>query len=222
MRKYRKRVLSLILCAAVMLAVSGCRRGFDAAGYTEALLHLTFQGETKDAMKMIKGTDKETLMLMYQESIDTFTVNILTGQFDISETKQMQFADLTAKIFSSMRYKVTGAEKTGKKEYEVSVAIQPADVFVHFRELLTEDSLKMSENIKAGEYEGTEEEISRQVMADIVNHTYELLDTAYMRMDYGAEKTVVLEVKADENNEYSVNEDDMNNLIVKILRLDEM
>ena len=59
-------------------------------------------------------------------------------------------------------------------------------------------------------------------MTDIVNHSYELLDAAYMRMDYGDSKTVILEVKADEDNEYAINEDDMNNLITKILRLDEM
>lgn len=221
MRKYRKKILSLLLCMAV-LTVSGCKGGFDAAGYTEALLHLTFQGETKEALQVIKGSDRATLMFMYQESIDTFTTNVITGQFDISETKQIQFAELTAKIFSAMRYKVTGAEKTGKKEYEVSVSIQPADIFVRFGELLAEDSLKMSENIKAGKYTGTEEETDRQIMADIVNHSYELLDAAFMRMDYGTEKTVVLEVKGDENNEYSINEDDMNNLITKILRLDEM
>ena len=77
-------------------------------------------------------------------------------------------------------------------------------------------------DIKAGKYTGTEEEIDTQIMTDIVNHSYELLDAAYMRMDYGDSKTVILEVKADEDNEYAINEDDMNNLITKILRLDEM
>lgn len=222
MKKYRKNFLSLLLCAAVIFAVSGCGGGFDAAGYTEALLHLTFQGETKEALQVIKGADRETLMLKYQESIDTFTTNVLTGQFEVNEAKQIQFAELTAKIFSSMRYKVSGAEKTGKKKYEVSVAIEPADVFVNFGKLLAEDSIKMSEEIEAGKYKGTEEEIQSQVMTDIVNHSYELLDAAYMRMDFAPEKTVILEVKADEKNEYSINEDDMDNLITKILRLDEM
>ncbi len=222
MKKYRKRFLSLLLSAVVLAGTAGCKGGFDAAGYTQALLDLTFQGEVGEAMRVIKGADKETLELKYQESIDTFTTNVLTGQFETGEAYQIQFAELTAKIFSSMRYRVAGAEKTGKKEYEVSVAIQPADVFVNFSELLTKDSLKMSENIEAGKYTGTEEEIGEQVMTDIVNHSYELLDTAYMRMDFAPEETVILEVKADEKNEYSINEDDMNNLITKILRLDEM
>ena len=80
----------------------------------------------------------------------------------------------------------------------------------------------MAENIKGGKYTGTEEEIQGQIMADIVNHAYELLDTAYMRVDYGEGKTVILNVKADKKNEYYIDEEDMNNLIEKILRLDEM
>lgn len=222
MKKYRKKLLSFLLSMVLVLLTSGCGGRFDAAGYTQALLHLTFQGETKEAMQVIKGADRNMLLLKYQESIDTFTTNVLTGQFEVSEARQLQFSELTAKIFSAMRYTVTGAEKTGKKEYEVSVTIEPADVFVNFGELLSEDSLKMAEDIKAGKYTGTEEEIDTQIMTDIVNHSYELLDAAYMRMDYGDSKTVILEVKADEDNEYAINEDDMNNLITKILRLDEM
>lgn len=220
MKNWKNRIMLLVLCMAV--ACTGCKGGFDAAGYTEALLHLMFQGDTTEALKRIDGATQESLMLKYQESIDTFTLNVITSQFDISETKQEQFAELVAEIFSVMRYKVISAEETGKKEYDVSVSIQPADIFVKFEELLTQDSLELAEDIKAGKYTGTEEEIEQQILADIVNHAYELLDSACKKVDYGAEKTVILKVKADENNEYSIDKEDMNNLIEKILRLDEM
>lgn len=222
MRKWKERGFLVFLCACIMWSITGCGNDFDAAGYTQALLHLTFQGDTKEAVQVIDGADKETLMVKYQESIDTFTANVITNQFDLSETKRLEFAELAAKIFSVMRYEVTGAEKTGEKEYEVSVSVQPSDVFVNFRLLLTEDSLKMAENIKKGKYTGTEEEIDQQIMRDIINHAYELLDTAYNRMNYGGSKTIILKVKADKNDEYSIDEEDMNNLITKILRLDEM
>lgn len=222
MMKYIKKMLLFLISTAVLCVNTGCRGGFDAAGYTQALLHLTFQGDTKEAQRMIDGATYETLMHSYQESVDAFTVNVITSQFDISETKQTQFAELVAKIFSVMRYEVTGAEKTDKKEYEVSVAIWPADIFVKFHELLVADSLEMAKEIQEGKYKGTDEEIDSQIMADIVNHTYELLDSAYMQADYGEQKTVILKVKADKKNEYYIDEDDMNNLMEKILRLDEM
>lgn len=222
MKKQKKGILSLLICMAVIVAAAGCQKEFDAAGYTRALLHLTFQGDTGEAMKVIDGATYESLMLKYQESIDTFTANVITSQFDISEAKHAQFAELTAKIFAVMRYEVVEAEKAGKKEYEVSVRIQPANIFTNYEQLLNADSVKLAEEINEGKYMGTEEEIKEQILADIVNRAYELLDTAYNEVEYGDSQTVILTVKADENNEYSIDEEDMNELIAKILCLDEM
>ena len=64
--------------------------------------------------------------------------------------------------------------------------------------------------------------ISYSTLNDIVNHAYELLDAAYQDTAYGEEETVILHVQADKNHEYSVDEDDMNSLVLKILRLDEI
>ena len=114
------------------------------------------------------------------------------------------------------------AKRTDKDTYEVPVEIQPSDVFVQYYDALTEDSLKIAEKVENGEYQGTEEEINQQVLNDIVNHAYELLDTAYLATDYGEKQTVILRVTVEKNNEYTINEDDMDNLIVKILRLDEI
>ena len=49
-----------------------------------------------------------------------------------------------------------------------------------------------------------------------------VLDAAYQDTAYGEEETVILHVQADKNHEYSVDEDDMNSLVLKILRLDEI
>ena len=101
--------------------------------------------------------------------------------------------------------------------------IWPVDVFIKFNQMLVEDSLKMAEKIEAGEYEGaTEEETDQMILNDIVNHAYELLDTACMNMKYGEKETVVLLVDAKNGQDYSVDEDDMDGLIRKILRLDEI
>ena len=59
-------------------------------------------------------------------------------------------------------------------------------------------------------------------MAEIARHAYDLLEKAYGDSEFGDKKTVILKVKADTSDIYSINEDDMDNLIVKILRLDEI
>ena len=170
----------------------------------------------------MEDATENSLMRQYQQSIDNFVAANITNEIEMNETKTAQFADLVSKIFATMRYDVGKAEKTGKREYEVPVSIQPSDVFANFQQSLSQDSIKITQKIKEGGYEGTTEEVTQQVLNDIVNHAYELLDAAYQDTAYGEEETVILHVQADKNHEYSVDEDDMNSLVLKILRLDEI
>lgn len=80
----------------------------------------------------------------------------------------------------------------------------------------------MAEKIEAGEYEGeTEEETDQKILSDIINHAYELLDTAYMDIQYGDKESVILRVYAGRGKEPSIDENDMDRLFREILRLDE-
>ncbi len=210
------------LCAVLVLGITGCGRDFDAAGYTQALLDLTFQGEITGAARFMEDASEEALMRAYQDSVDRFVAANITSGMDVGELKTSRFVELVSKIFMTMRYSVGEAEKTGNKEYEVPVDVWPADVFVNFQILLTQDSLKMAEKIEAGEYEGeTEEETDQMILSDIINHAYELLDTAYMDIGYGEKETVTLRIYAGQGKEYSADEDDMDHLFRVILRLDE-
>lgn len=221
--KNKKNILKIwAVCVAVILGAAGCGKDFDAAGYVQALLDLTFQGEISGAAGFMEDASEETLMRAYQDSIDRFVAANITSGMDIGELKTSRFAELTSKIFLTMRYGVGEARKTGKREYEVEVDIWPADVFVNFQDMLTEDSLKMAEKIEAGEYEGeTEEETGQMILSDIINHAYELLDTAYMDIQYGDKETVTLRVYAERGGDASIDEDDMDRLFRQILRLDE-
>lgn len=222
MKERRRMIRFCALYIAVIISVVGCGRNFDAAGYVQALLDLTFQGEISGAAGFMEEASEETLMKAYQDSIDRFVSANITSGMDVGELKSSRFAELVSKIFLTMRYGVGEDRKTGKNEYEVKVDIWPADVFVNFRQMLTADSLKMAEKIEAGEYEGeTDEETDQRILSDIINHAYELLDTAYMDIQYGDKETVVLRVYAGRGEDASIDEDDMDHLFRRILRLDE-
>ena len=217
-----KRLIPVFIICAIPLIITGCKGGFDASGYTGAILDLQFQGDAGSARAMVAGATSETLQDMYQEFIDNFVAGYITDGMDISEEEIGEFRELAAIIFSSMRYEVGEAKKTGRKEYEVPVVIQPADTFLRYKDLLAEDAIRISGKIKNGKYQGTDEEVQNQVMAEIARHAYDLLEKAYGDSEFGDKKTVILKVKADTSDIYSINEDDMDNLIVKILRLDEI
>lgn len=220
--KHVKMISGIVLIFTVMIVSAGCQKDYDASGYTNAILDLQFQGDTKAAISIMDGTTQSSLMEMYREFIDDFTTGYITDGMEITDDQESEFSNLVSGIFTSMRYEVGEAEKIGKKEYEVPVVIQAADVFIRYRQLLTEDSIIISGKIQSGEYRGSEEEIENQIMEEITSNACQLLEKAYESCEYGEKQTVILRVKADKNGMYSVDEDDMNNLIKKILRLDEI
>ena len=59
-------------------------------------------------------------------------------------------------------------------------------------------------------------------MAEIAGNSYKLLEKAHEESGYGERQTVILKVKSDANGIYFIEEDDMDSLIKKILRLDEI
>ena len=65
--KNKKNILKIwVMCAAVILGAAGCGKDFDAAGYVQALLDLTFQGEISGAAGFMEDASEETLMRAYR------------------------------------------------------------------------------------------------------------------------------------------------------------
>lgn len=221
-RKRRPFCWVLLLCLVMTGLLSGCGSKFDARGYTKALLDLNFQGEAAGALEYVDGVTKEDLMQQYQAFIDQFVETNIASGLELPETKRQSFAQLVSTILTTMRYDVKEAKESGKREYEVPVSIWPTDLFEKYQELLAADSLKIAEKVREGGYVGTEEEVNQQMLGDIINHSYELLDAAFQDQEYQEEETVILHVRADKKNEYFIDEDDMNTLILKILKLDEI
>lgn len=217
-----KRFIPILITCVIPFTTAGCGSGFDASGYTEAILDLQFQGDIRNAKTLVAGATRQDLQEIYQEFVDSFVAEYIINGMDISDAAAEEFGELSATIFSSMRYEVGEAKKIGKKEYEVPVVIQPTDTFLRYKDLLTEDALKISEKVKGGKYQGTEEDVQNQVMAEIAGNAYILLEKSYKESEYGEKQTVILKVKSDTSGIYSINEDDMDNLIKKILRLDEI
>jgi len=220
--KRLKRLIAVLTVCALVAGMTGCGSRFDASGYTEAILNLQFQGDTTNARTFLDGTTQTSLSQMYKEFVENFVAAYITSGMTVGETRSEEFADLASSVLTSMRYEVGKAKKAGKKEYEVPVVIEPADTFIRYQDLLTEDSIKISNKIKKGGYKGSEEEIESQVLTDIADHAYDLLAKAHEDTQYGEKETVILKVKADSDDIYSIDEDDMDNLIKKILRLDEI
>ena len=111
-----KKMIHILITCMIPLTAAGCGGGFDASGYTEAILDLQFQGDIKNARTLVAGATQEELREMYQEFIENFVAGYITDGMEISDAASEEFKELAAAIFASMRYEVGDAKKTGKKE----------------------------------------------------------------------------------------------------------
>lgn len=218
---------NMIITIAVMVVLAGIAclgliRDFDAQGYVRAVLDQTFQGEVKDAAEIMDGADEDELYAQYEKGIDKFVAGNITGGVPMEEEMTKEYTALCKEIFGAMKYNVSEAEKINRKEYDVKVEFQPADVFPKFMEAVGGISGKLKEKTELGEYKGTKEEIDAQMKKEFLDESYKALKAACENMQYGEKQTIVFKVKSDEGSVFSVEENDVSALITKILRLDEI
>lgn len=220
-----KKGIAAIICVIVVLVgivCVGLLKDFDASGYVRAILDQRFQGEVDAAAEIIKDADTSELMKQYEQGIESFTSDHITNGVEVGEELERKYVNLCEEIFSTMKYQVKEAEKVSRKEYNVTVEYEPADVFHQFVAAVSEESEKLMAKAENGEYQGTKEEINAQMQTEFLNNSYELLKQSYQNMQYGEKETMVFHVKSDETNTFSLKEDEISSFITKILRLDEI
>lgn len=222
MKRLRKFAGILAVMVLLMGMMSACGKKFDAQGFVEAKLDQMFQGDVTKALAFTEEETKEDLEREYESEIVSFVDNNIISGMQVSEGMRSDFIEVCRQIFLVMRYEVTAAEETGRQQYEVTVEFEPADVFPRFVEGVQQDSEEIMQKAKNGEYKGTEEEINEQMQTEFIRHSYELLRTYCEEISYGDEKTLKMTVEKNEKKEFAIANEDIDELIVKILRLDEI
>ncbi|RGS82310.1 hypothetical protein [Coprococcus sp. AF21-14LB] len=219
LQKFAGMILMLFFTAG---ALTACGKAFDAKGFVEAKLDQMFQGDVTKALTFTEKETKADLEKEYETEIISFVDRNIIGGMQVSEGMRNDFIEVCRQIFLVMRYEVTEVEETGKHEYEVSVEYEPVDVFPKFVAGVQQDSEEIMQKAKNGEYKGTEKEINEQMQTEFIRHSYELLNTYWKEISYGEEKTLKVTVARNEKKEYAIADEDLDELIVKILRLDEI
>lgn len=220
----KKGIAATIVVMLVLVGIVcfGLVRDFDAQGYVRAIMAQTFQGEVTEASEIIKNSTEEELYRQYEERIEAFVANNIIFDIEIDKDLEQKYVNLCKEIFGVMKYNVLEAEEINRKEYDVKVEFQSADVFQQFVKAVNEESLRLKEKAERGEYKGTKEEINKQMQEEFLNNSYEALKKAYQNIQYGEAETFVFKITSDDKNVFSVDDNDISLLITKILRLDEI
>ena len=215
-------VIAVILVAMGILVGMVLTRDFDAEKYVSVVLDQTFRGEVTGATEIIDGTTEEELYQQYEDGVTAFVKNNIISGVEVDAEAEAKFIELGKNIFGSMKYEIVGVEKISRDEYDVKVSYQPADVFLKYIEYVALESQKITDKVEAGEYKGTVDEINAQMEAEFLAAAYTLLEQAYTNMEFGEAQEMEFIVKVGATELYQIREDELQKLMVKIMRLDEI
>ena len=210
----------LLLCMIAALIMTGCSK-FNAEEFVQAYLSLWMQGEADDAASLNKEKTRSELLKDYETRVFAFDEVYITGDMKMDDQMLNNYLKLTKDIFSTMRYQVKGADKNDDI-YEVTVEITTVNLFEEYVSKLQKLSEDMMTALKNGEYQGTDDQINEQLQAEYVYIAYDLLAESYTNMEYGDKKTVTMHVEKNEDGDYEIREDDISEMLIKMLCLDEI
>ena len=96
------------------------------------------------------------------------------------------------------------------------------NVFTIFIPELKEEAARIEKDAADGKYEGTDEEIQKSMLLDYMTRSYTLLESAYLDMEYGEEEEFVFTVYVGEDGAPTMEEEELNRFIERILELDKL
>lgn len=212
-------VFVLVFIAGLIYGTA--RQDFDAKGYVRAVLDANLKGEVTQAAQMIGAQDETELRTHYHEGIENFLQNNILGESEADTETYDQYYNLCREIFQNMEYEVTDAEKISSKEFRVTVTYQTTDLFPLFAENVEKESKEFFSDVGKKKYKGTEEKILSQMQQEFLTRSYDCLLQAFKEAKDQGEGRMIFTVKGDASNVFYMDEDQISEMIAKILQIGE-
>ena len=213
---------SLILVVLLgIIGMTGCGKitAAEAERYVQANLDLIFQGELKEAREFIEASDGD-LRTIHDNGIQAFVeMYIMDNQGE--STGSERYMDMVDDVFQAMKYRIEKTKETKSGTYEVLVEYRPVTLFEIFTEKLKEETNKIVEAEKNGEYQGTDEEKQYSMLMDYMIHSYELFEESYLSMEYEEMEEFTFTVKKGSEGKPVMDEEEINSFIRKIMKIEK-
>lgn len=199
----------LVVLLAVGMLV-GCGKKFDAKGYTQAVLDVSYKGETEKYMELTDSSMEDA------EAVFTDNLDLTMEAFEewgMSEELFEKYKELIGDLIKQVKYTVGEAVETDDGNFTVDVEVEPItifdDTFAEFNEQTTEYVNELTAKVQAGEAVPSDEEIQNTIYEMYYNILREALDAG---LNYGDPQTITVHVNLGDDKVYSIPEEDMQDL----------
>ncbi len=233
MRSFGKHLLALAMAAAMVFTLAGCDDGGlstdDATTCVQVELDTTYKGEFDGFLDFYSNVDASDAREQYSYQMEWAAQQYLymyglTDPEDTSSTLEAdemttaRAEDLFADIYAKSNYEVVSATKQDDGTFSVKLLVRPIDVIVQLDDSIEEfmdEFYTQFDNVDTDAM--TDEEFVEWYTGAYADRYYEaildLLESKIDGIDYGEEKSIVIQVQQDpEDESLFISAEDLNNL----------
>lgn len=218
MIKEKQDIRKIILAVLSALLLLGCSAKADAAGYVEGALNARYKADYEMYMDVTGCSQSDAEKIHEDRLNECMTVIESAGLSDELKEEYRVFFD---RVLGSVHYTV--GEVTEQDDvYAVQVTVEPYAVFQNIADELGISVDEYYTEVTEEALEGTALPSSEEVRQDVYAILLEILNNHMMHISYAEPITMTIHVSKDENDKYSISQDDLQELDSLLIDMESM
>ena len=194
--KRRALPAALIFVLAAYL-LTGCIQSFDAEAYVKSCLDALYMGDYEEYADQV-GISVEEARSDIEGQLDDSLESAFVGDTVTSDDDKQAYKDVVVEIYKLVKYEVVGSEEKDG-DYVVTVSVQPSNVFEDLDEGFT---AMITEAVADGDFDESQ----------TIAYLNQYLEQRKAENEYGEAEEIQVNVTGDENNVYTIPEEDLTNI----------
>lgn len=195
MKMNRKKNSVLAAMLAAVLLLSGCGGAkFDPSAYTKACLDAAYHEEYAEYAEILDVSVEEAKKDMDEQN-ESAVERELTGIPGVTDEQKEEYLKVMLEAQKLTKYKVGEAKETDDG-YEVSVTVEPIDVFEQYINAIPG---KVEQAVTDGTYDE----------AQLLPFLIDILNESVANVSYKDETATTVQVTKDSNGAWQITEDEM-------------
>ncbi len=198
LKKAKRRAgAAALICVLAAYLLTGCIQSFDAEAYVKACLDALYMGDYEEYADQI-GVSVEEARSDIEGQLDDSLESAFVGDTVTSEEDKQAYKDIVVEIYKLAKYEVVGSEEKDG-DYVVTISVQPCNVFEDLDEGFT---AMITEAVNDGGFDESQ----------TIAYLNQYLEQKMNENEYGEPTEIQVNVTGDENNVYTIPEEDLTNI----------
>lgn len=193
----RRAGAAALICVLAAYLLTGCIQSFDAEAYVKACLDALYMGNYEEYADQV-GISVEEARSDIEGQLDDSLESAFVGDTVTSEEDKQAYKDIVVEIYKLAKYEVVGSEEKDG-DYVVTVSVQPCNVFEDLDEGFT---VMITEAVNDGDFDESQ----------TIAYLNQYLEQKMNENEYGEPTEIQVNVTGDENNVYTIPEEDLTNI----------